>query len=263
MNHDPTQLHPELYRLRPWYHDFSTLGVETIFPIERPPLSLRIRNLARKLLKRPTAPYVTARSHHFLVNQRCKEPVIRAFLERALAALGAAPRCLELFCADGYYACLLKRLCPEATVVGVDLADDDVRRAMTVARLLGFQGLDFIRDDVASYLDREEDHDLILCAGGLYHLSRPMELIEKIARHAPRRVLIQSVVTLETEDPGYFVTPAPGWRHGSRFTHARLRSWLEASGLRILEEDRNTLDGNRSAADRGSSYFLCAAGGST
>lgn len=259
VNADTTKRHPEIYSLRPWYHDFSPLGLETIFPIESPSVGMRLKNVARRLLGRELRPYVIARSSHFVANQRCKEGIIRGHLGAALAELGQTPRCLELFCADGYYACLFKQLCPRATVTGVDLNAEDIERATAAARALDLADIDFLCDDAISYLDEPGSWDLILCLGGLYHLPNPDRLIAKIARCGPRRVLIQSVVTLETEDPEYFVAPAPGWRHGCRFTHERLKSWITDSGLRILAEDRNTLKGNRRARDRGSSYFLCAA----
>ncbi|MCP5101623.1 MAG: hypothetical protein GY943_39265, partial [Chloroflexi bacterium] len=70
-------------------------------------------------------------------------------------------------------------------------------------------------------------------------------------------LVIQSAITLETEDPDYFVSPAPGWKHGSRFTHDGLKKWLQEIGWEIIEEGRNELTGNPRLTDRGSSYFLC------
>jgi hypothetical protein len=62
---------------------------------------------------------------------------------------------------------------------------------------------------------------------------------------------------LETEAADYFVSPAPGWKHGSRFTHAGLKQWLTDAGWIVLDEARNELTGNPRLCDRGSSYFLC------
>ena len=63
--------------------------------------------------------------------------------------------------------------------------------------------------------------------------------------------------TLETDDPDYFVTPAPGLQHGSRFTQAALEKWLTGAGWEILDQAHNELPGNKLARDRGSCYFLC------
>ena len=72
-----------------------------------------------------------------------------------------------------------------------------------------------------------------------------------------RYLVIQSVVTLETDDPDYFCTPAPGLRHGSRFTQAALAKWLAGAGWDVLDQALNELPGNKLARDRGSCYFLC------
>ncbi|MEM7353079.1 MAG: methyltransferase domain-containing protein [Acidobacteriota bacterium] len=259
MSSEAIPRHPEIYRLRPWYHDFSSLGLETIFPIERPTLRMRLANVARRLLGRPARPHVIARSSHFVANQQCKEGIIRNHLQSALATVGETPRSLELFCADGYYACLLQQQCLGAAVTGVDLNGDDIERATAAASALGLDDIEFVTGDAIRYLDDNGPWDLILCLGGLYHLSNPAQLIEAIARRGPKRALFQSVVTLENEDADFFVAPAPGWQHGCRFSHQRLQRWLTDSGLRVLAEDRNILTGNRRAADRGSSYFLCTA----
>jgi hypothetical protein len=71
--------------------------------------------------------------------------------------------------------------------------------------------------------------------------------------------VVQSVVTLETEDRDYFVQPAKGWRHGCRFTHRWLAARLEEVGWHVLEAARAELPGNHRPHDRGSSFFLCQA----
>jgi hypothetical protein len=129
-----------------------------------------------------------------------------------------------------------------------------------MARRLGFGAVRFRREDVWAFLDRsEEAYDLVLCAGGLYHVSDPARLLQAVRRVARGHLVVQSVVTLETEDPGYFVQPAKGWQHGCRFTHAWLRARLEALDWQVLEEARAELPGNHRLHDRGSSFFLCRA----
>jgi hypothetical protein len=106
-------------------------------------------------------------------------------------------------------------------------------------------------------LQEPKTYDLVLCAGGLYHLERPNVFLELLRPVTRGYLVVQSVVTLETEDPSYFISPTPGLRHGSRFTHAGLERWLVEAGWQILAQDRNELPGNKLARDRGSSYFLC------
>jgi 2-polyprenyl-3-methyl-5-hydroxy-6-metoxy-1,4-benzoquinol methylase len=241
---------PEVYGLRPWYHDF-------------------VRNVlreARGAFRQPSGGFSwrralgpVASSHR--ANQGPKEAVLRPYLERALAGAAAPPRCLELFCADGYYACLVARTRPDASVTGVDRDARQVARARTAARLLDCRGVSFVAEDAGRFLERDEPpYDLVLCAGGLYHLAEPRLLLERLRRRTQGFLVVQSVVTLESEDAGYFVSPAPGWRHGSRFSHAALRRWLDELGWTVLASERNELPGNPRPSDRGSSYFLCRIG---
>jgi tRNA (mo5U34)-methyltransferase len=193
-----------------------------------------------------------------LLNQPVKEKPLMALVERAVADLKPGPACLELFSADGYYSCRIKLLSPGANVTGLELDPDHIRRSETMARRLRLNDLSFRREDVRAFLDQTaERYDLVLCAGGLYHISDPARLLEQIRRVSRGYVVIQSVVTLAAEDPDYFVTPAPGWQHGCRFTHAWLRKRIGEGGWQLLGEERAELPGNRRLQDRGSSFFLC------
>ena len=259
----------EAYRLRPWYHDFARLGLRTDFDEFPPRPADRLRNMLREArrawgyanggrfsLRRALTPPPS--SHR--LNQGPKEAVLGPFLTRALAQLPEGPRCLELFCADGYYSCVVSRARPDAPVTGIDRDPREIERARTAARLLGCSRATFVADDVPGFLEREGPlYDLVICAGGLYHLTEPRRLLERLGRRTAGFLVVQSVVTLESEDPRYFVSPAPGWRHGCRFSHATLGRWLGELGWTVIAQDRNELPGNPRPADRGSSYFLCRA----
>lgn len=248
-----------IYQLRPWYHDFSRLGIQTIFPDTNAPFWKDItRNLYRILRGQRPYPRGTHRSDHFVLNQRCKEQELVPMLETVFQALPQPAHGLDLFCADGYYSFLMTNIAPRAQVVGVDLNEQDIHRATMMAQVLKTANATFETMDVFDMLREPLACDFIFCAGGLYHLAAPADLIHLIGTQHPKRVVIQSVVSLDREDENYFVTPAPGWKHGSRFSHARLRNWILESGLEILAERRNELEGNPRKQDRGSSYFLCA-----
>lgn len=273
------QVDPELYALRPWYHDFSSLGFDTAFlgvPLtleERihracevvgsaltrawrgtrtTPVPRERARSVREVLRRVPSPH--------LLNQPVKDRHLMALVARALSALGPRPDCLELFSADGYYSCRIKALAPQARITGVELDPEQIRRAETIARRLALGDVSFRRDDAWTFLARSvEAYDLVLCAGGLYHVSDPTRLLQAVKRVARGYLVVQSVVTLETEDGDYFVQPAKGWQHGCRFTHAWLRARLAELGWDVLEEARAELPGNRRPHDRGSSFFLCRA----
>ncbi len=181
-------------------------------------------------------------------------------LETTLASAGPEPSCLDLFCADGYYSCAISKIKPHARVVGVDLDDDNLERARLASELLGVGHIEFLQSDVRTFIaDTRDEFDLVFCAGGLYHLSDPRTLLADLRRICSRFLLLQTVVSLENETSAYFKSPAPGWSHGCRFSHARLAGWLEELGWRTETTARNELPGNRRARDRGSSYFLCLA----
>jgi SAM-dependent methyltransferase len=261
---------PEIYSLRPWYHDFSALGFDTTFlgvPLTLGERVQRAREVAGTALGRAwrtrrTSPVPRERARSLrdvlrrlpsphLLNQPVKERHLIALASRALSALGSEPACLELFSADGYYSCRLKALSPGARVTGVELDAEHTRRAETIARRLGFGEVRFRQEDVWTFLDRsDEAYDLVLCAGGLYHVSDPARLLQAVKRVARGFLVVQSVVTLETEDAGYFVQPAKGWQHGCRFTHAWLRARLETLDWQVVEEARAELPGNRRPHDR-------------
>lgn len=268
------EFYKELYDSSPWYHDFAHLGLQTIFKEPEPStFGARVAKWEQKLSQAVTqamsgkavekgekfslrALFSDAPSPH-LVNQRQKEQIIIPFLQYALETLGDAPSCLDLFCADGYYSGIIARLCPEAVITGIDLDPMEIKRAKTAARLLQAQNSQFIVADVWEFAQQAKRYDLVLCTGGLYHLREPRRFLEMLHPICADFLLVQSAITLETEAPDYCVSPAPGWKHGSRFTYAGLRRWLKEIGWEIVKEDRNELTGNTRLCDRGASYFLC------
>jgi len=272
------RFYSEVYDLRPWYHDFARLGLQTRFAARRED---QLKLLLVPLRRRFDRAYVEKGERFSLrqfirpsppphsENQLRKEAHIVAFIQRCLQDIGthgaSSPvvRCADLFCADGYYTCVLARMSGAVTVTGVDLDGAEIRRAQTAARVLGIQPVQFAQADVWEFVraaqEQAQAFDLVLCTGGLYHLTDPRGFLRLLRGMGGRFLVVQSVVTLESADPAYFVSPAPGWRHGSRFTHAGLGRWLEEAGWRILEASADELSGNARQCDRGSSYYRCVA----
>jgi tRNA G46 methylase TrmB len=265
--------HQDAYDLRPWYHDFERLGLQTKFDDRHLSLRERLVRVFKMLLTlRPQQilgtrlekreiyalleAFRTNKPGHFR-NQPAKEGVLVPFLTRCMDRLPEGATCLDLFCADGYYSCLMARIYPDTMITGIDLAAMEIRRAETAARLLELPNVTFVVGDAWKLFEEPRQYDLVLCAGGLYHLEEPRRFVQLLRRITSRYLVIQSVVTLETDDPDYFVTPAPGLRHGSRFTQAALAKWLAGAGWAILDQSQNELPGNKLARDRGSCYFLC------
>ena len=264
------RFYPEVYDLQPWYHDFSELGLQTRFTVRRrDQLSQLFAPLRRKLdpgyvekgerfsLRSFLNPAPASHSN----NQRRKEAIILPYIHHCLLGMPDHPQlnCLDLFCADGYYSCMLANMRLNTIITGVDLDATEVRRAKLASRLLNVTQAKFIQADVWNFVLTAGAYDLVLCTGGLYHLTDPCGFIQLLHKTGSRHLVVQSVVTLETDAPNYFVSPAPGWRHGSRFTHAGLGRWLTEAGWRILECATNELDANTRLCDRGFSYYHCEA----
>jgi SAM-dependent methyltransferase len=195
----------------------------------------------------------------YALNQRCKEPYILGYLLLALAkARGRRasyrPSLLELFCADAYYALVAKRF-GAGKVVAIDRDAQALASARLACATLAVD-VELRRGDVRR-LATSERFDVVLCAGGLYHLTNPARFLQRLRQNVRRYLVVQTVVSLEATAPDYFVTPAPGWRHGSRFSLAYLRHMLADAGFHVLHSSLNHLAANPRLADRGSAYVLC------
>ncbi len=124
-----------------------------------------------------------------------------------------------------------------------------------MARLLATEGR-------ATFYDRdvftiEGSYDLVICAGGLYHLSNPASLLEILQNHTRKAMVLQTVVPLDQTDPDYFVSPAPDQNWGCRFSVAWLENTLRSQGWTILRTHFNELEANPLPKDRGSYSALC------
>jgi 2-polyprenyl-3-methyl-5-hydroxy-6-metoxy-1,4-benzoquinol methylase len=221
----------ELNELGPWYHSFDSLGVQ--------------------LVQLPGI---------YPINQKCKEGIILRYLqlciEKSKKSCEDKPTVLEMFCADGYYAAHAKRM-GAGRVTGIDWDQKRIKQAEAIYRTLFDEPGEFLVQDVCSF-SPSEPYDIVLCCGGLYHVSEPRRVIENCFNKFSKEFLIvQSVVSLENNDEDYFVTPAPGWSHGSRFSMVFLRKTILQAGWQIVDSHFNELEGNERLCDRGSAYFLC------
>ncbi len=258
------ELHRRLAAAAPWYHDFRRLGLDTPATDRRGPLTL-LGRLARSLRERLTggpalekggrllsrATLAPAASHR--VNQAHKEEILLPWLEELVDALAPG--------ADGYYSCTMAARRADLAVTGIDLDAAELGRARLAAELLGLAGPRFERAEAIAWVrSAARRFDLVLCAGGLYHLEDPRALLAALRPVCRGHLVVQSVVSLARQEADYFATPAPGWRHGSRFSHGWLERCLAELGWRCERQARNVLTGNRRPADRGSSYLLCRPG---
>lgn len=211
-----------------WYHDFSPLGFKTP---QRPGIGL--------------------------ANQVSKQPILFPMIEKALQLCRQAKnnlRGLELFCADGFFGIYAAQQGAQS-VRGVDLNGMELARARLASKILGQDGRTrFEREDVHQL---QGEYDFCICAGGLYHLSDPVQLVRSLTQRIHGPLVIQTVVSHAHTEPDYFVTPCPNHNAGSRFSYHWLLRMVKQAGWVIVEATQNELKGNRRARDRGSAYLLC------
>jgi hypothetical protein len=193
------------------------------------------------------------------VNQACKEPILLAYIQYAIAkcrVTTATPVSFaELFCADGYYAMMARRLGATSST-GIDSdRDGHFRVAAVVASLLGLDDVAFVKMDVDG-IDSLPPVDIVANVGGLYHVDNPLEILHKSYRMAKRYLIVQNVVSLASTDAAYFRSPAPGWTWGSRFTVQSFDAAMRTAGWEVVDRHFNELEGNERPEDRGSLYYL-------
>ena len=194
----------------------------------------------------------------FRPNQQAKAPILRAYIQYAIAKSRrtASDRVtfLELFCADGYYT-MAARLFGADQATGVDNdRDGHLRLAPAIAARLGLDRVVFEQRDVHSL--RDETYTVVANLGGLYHVSDPLDVLQASWKAAQRYLIVQSVVSLADRSADYFEAPAPGWTWGCRFSEAWLRRAVADLGGRLVDTHFNELEGNDRPDDRGSAYLL-------
>lgn len=188
------------------------------------------------------------------INQRVKEPIIRAYTAFALAKCGESATYMELFCADGYYALLARKLGAVKAYAVDNNQHGFSGQVNEIADYLGITNVEFINADIIT--DPLPVADVVANVGGLYHVGNPKTVLEKSYNLANKYLIIQSVVTTETTSDTYFAAPPPGWTWGSRYSRQSFERMMKETGYKILDSHFNELPMNKEARDRGSVYFL-------
>ena len=195
----------------------------------------------------------------YYLNQRCKAPIINAYIQLAIAKskkkMDDEVTFTELFCADGYYA-MVARLFGASKSYGIDNNRDGFfSKAKSIAERLGLTNIEFIEEDVNN-IDRLERTDIVANVGGLYHIENPRQILIKSYNISKKYLIVQTVVSMVNELPDYFETPAPGWTWGSRFNKVSFHNLITDLGYKVLDCHFNELEGNKRIEDRGSIYYL-------
>jgi hypothetical protein len=192
-------------------------------------------------------------------NQACKEPILLAYIQFAIAKCrtwrSTQVSFAELFCADGYYA-MAARHFGATDALGIDNDRDGYfGRSQELAGVLGIDRIAFLNMDVND-IPSLSPVDIVANVGGLYHVSNPEEILRKSYAMANHFLIVQTVVSLTTEAPLYRASPAPGWNWGCRFSRRSFDALIRSTGWTVVDRHFNELEGNDRLEDRGSVYYL-------
>lgn len=210
------------------YHDFSLLGLPT------------------DQLSRTKA-----------LNQVVKQQVLFAYILKAMnecrRKFSNPLTVAELFCADAYFAMFAAKFGADH-VYGFDINERDLANGRQIASHLGLSNVTLERCDVHEI--SAGPFSIVLNVGGLYHVSDPETVLRKSHAMARDFLIVQTAVSLASDDPDYFETPAPGWTWG----HRSSRQWFEALirklSYKVVEQHFLEYPGCDRPEDRGGIFYL-------
>jgi hypothetical protein len=241
-----------IYDLRPWYHDYSALGLNTDFT-ESPSLGESVANAIRKLIGKDV---ITTRGSH--ATQKIRDKQVLPLLDKALAIhanrFGKVTSFLDTFANDGFYAFWVTKRYDVPDIICVELNSEDVRRGLAMSEVLNERRVRFVQQDVHDIDDSPVD--VALCIGGLYHITDPQAFVTKLFNKA-NILVVHSVTTALSHDPAHIVAPAPGWHHGCRFSHEYFLAMLERPGWQVVESGFDIAPRADDEHSTGLSYALC------
>ena len=157
-----------------------------------------------------------------------------------------------MFCKDGYYSLYALETFHLGKVIMIDSREKMIERAKTISKKLGFDQVEFRTQNINS-IEISEKFDMILNIGSLRKHQDPRKIIEKTYNLTNKFAIIESAVTLKTEDGNYFESADPKRDEGSTFSDSMLENWIRKFDWEIIVHEKNKLhDGNL-----GGSFFLC------
>ena len=195
----------------------------------------------------------------FRINQIVKEPILLGYISLAIGKTrerySDAPSFVELFCGDGYFTMLAAYLGANPAVAIDNNRDGWSDHVSEVARRLNLPAVRFDQRDVRTMTETNA-YDIVANIGGLYHVENPVEVLRMSYELARRYLIVQSVVSMANNDPDYYECPAPGQKHGNRYSTQSFINMVQREGYHILDAELNHLAGNGRVEDQGSVYML-------
>jgi SAM-dependent methyltransferase len=127
----------------------------------------------------------------------------RRVLDATLSGGNEGLRIADLGCLEGGYTVEFARLGFQA--FGIDVREANIEACRYVQSRVNLPRLEFVRDDVWN-IEKYGTFDATFCCGLFYHLDRPREFLQLLAR-VTRRVLILQTHFSQASDSPSFIHP--------------------------------------------------------
>ena len=228
-----------IYNLGPWIMDFSALGIRTRFDDYRKPWIESFVNLIRATLRK--GPVGTLGSH---MNQYARDRVIFPNLDKIFKEIlrdRKKLRFLDLFCSEGFYTYYVATKFDNVRLaVGVELDSRRLVKANAINEIFHLTDKVEFQNKNVFDIDEQEQYDVSLCMGGLYHVDKPDDLIDLLSNVTTAALIVHTLIAWdENIGDDFFVSPAPGWKHGSRFSFKFIKKQITKNGWHVVDEGTN------------------------
>jgi SAM-dependent methyltransferase len=164
----------------------------------------RRRELEQELWRTSETERPTADSLENVINKAQDAAIFHELVLRNAPIFGTARTILELGAGQGWAACIVKRLYPDASVTASDLSADAIASVRDWERIYGVS-LDRARDYPSDEIgEGDSSVELVFCFAAAHHFLRHRRTLEEI-----RRVLVPGGQALYLYEPS-----CPSFMHG-------------------------------------------------
>lgn len=195
--------------------------------------------------------FPTKSSQTHYKNQKSKDKIMLPMIDKIIQDFNPSTA-LELFSADCYFGNYLA-LNGDVKVDCFDINKRDEGRINFMKFLIGNSHR--LKFEIRTAFDIDKIYDVVLCLGGLYHISNPKKLLELLNKKTKKALIIQTIYMPNKKN--YFISPNPGTSWGCRFSKDYLLKIIDETGWKVIEEKTNELSGNIIEKDKYSIYLLC------
>jgi len=197
------------------------------------------------------------------INQGKKQNILFSYLTYAIEKVRDSINqpsfsFLEMYCADAFFTVAASRIGSNSRINCECFCIDDFSHAYYPVNEL-FKKLNVPAKLIRAKIDSRfniPSCDIIMNAGGLYHMENPEEILQKSYEKAKRYLIVQNVVTLNSKDEDYFKIKRINQFHcTSRYSRESFDKLIKKLNYKVVYQHFNELPKNQ-IDDRGSVYYL-------